>query len=264
MTEQSARFIGSIPTNYDDGLGPHIFFGFADDLAGRAALHGPRRVLELAAGTGIFSRRLRDAMPADSSLMVTDLNPPMLEVAQGKFAGDEAVLFEQADASKLRFADSSFDLVSCQFGVMFFPDKVGSFKEVRRVLTEDGHYLFNVWGSWASNPFARIAHETVAGFFPDDPPGFYRVPFGYCDPVEISNSLNEAGFETVNFDWVELTSDIISCDLFARGLIYGNPLFEEVTQRGGDPKQVCRDVSSALATELGSTMPIQALVFDAS
>jgi ubiquinone/menaquinone biosynthesis C-methylase UbiE len=123
MSDRAADFTGSIPAFYDQGLGPVFFTDFADDIARRAAASAPVRVLEIAAGTGIVTRRLRDLLARDARLIATDLNPPMLEVARGKFRTDEAVAFQPADATALPFADTSLDAVICQFGVMFFPAK---------------------------------------------------------------------------------------------------------------------------------------------
>lgn len=264
MATQAARFIGSIPENYDEGLGPHIFAGYGDDLARRAARLAPAAVLELAAGTGIVTRRLRDVLPNGCRLVASDLNLPMLEVAKAKFRAGEAVSFEQADATSLAFDARSFDLVVCQFGVMFFPDKQRSYAEVLRVLEPGGSYLFNVWDSWAANPFARIAHETVEGFFPDDPPGFYKVPFSYHDAEEIRGALEAAGFAAVAVEPLPLTSRIPSAARFAKGLVFGNPLHEEIVQRGGEPEAVRAAVEAAIERHLGPKMPLRALVVHAS
>lgn len=260
MTGRETRFVGSVPEHYDQGLGPHIFEGYADDLARRVAALAPSRVLELAAGTGIASRHLRTLLPDSTRLVVTDLNPPMLEVAKSKFGPDEAVTFQEADAAALPFEDASFDLVTCQFGVMFFPDKAQSYAETFRVLRAGGHYVLNSWGSWAGNPFAELAQRVTATFFPDDPPGFYRIPFGYHDPTVIAQSLTAAGFTDVSVEPVPLTSAIPDPELFARGLVFGNPLREEIETRGGDPEAVFAALVQALEAELGSQMPLLALV----
>src|SRR5689334_5719659 len=86
MSDRAADFTGSIPAFYDHGLGPVFFADFADDIARRAAATAPRRVLEIAAGTGIVTRRLRDVLPPEAHLIATDLNLPMLEVASGKIS----------------------------------------------------------------------------------------------------------------------------------------------------------------------------------
>jgi ubiquinone/menaquinone biosynthesis C-methylase UbiE len=264
MTRQAARFVGSIPENYDAGLGPQLFDGYAEDLARRVAELDPGAVLELAAGTGIVTRKLRDVLASDCDLLASDLNPPMLEVAQAKFRPDERVRFERADANDLEFEDGRFDVVACQFGVMFFPDKDRSYAEVRRVLKTGGSYVFNVWGPWDANPFANITHEVVASFFPEDPPGFYKVPFSYHDPDEIRASLLRAGFNQVEVEPVSLKSTIRSTGSFAKGLVFGNPLYEEIITRGGDPESIYAAVTEAIDRHLGKEMPLRALVIHAS
>ena len=101
----------------------------------------------------------------------------------------------------------------------------------------------------------RIFHD-----FADDPPGFYRVPFAYHEAEVIEADLNAAGFDQVNIESLDLVSTIPSVDDFATGLVFGNPLFEEVTSRGGDPQEVCSAVASALQSRLGSKLPLQALI----
>src|ERR1700686_3985448 len=89
MADSSTGFSGDIPRNYDRDLGPIIFTGYAADIAQRAASGGAQSVLETAAGSGIVTRALRDALPASARLTATDLNPDMLEIARAKFRADE-------------------------------------------------------------------------------------------------------------------------------------------------------------------------------
>lgn len=263
MNKQAANFIGSIPENYDRFLGPRIFHHFADEIAQRVFRLDPSRVLELAAGTGIVTRRLRNLLPDDCHITATDLNPPMLDIARSKFNQDDKINFECADATQLSYENSEFDSVVCQFGVMFFPDKGRSYEEVCRVLSPGGHYVFNVWGPLHSNSFAEITHETVKCFFPSDPPGFYEVPFGYNDADAIKASLTAAGFSDVLIETLSTSSEIPSSTDFATGLVYGNPLFEEITSRGGDPDKVRDEISDALARQLGRVMQLQAMCITA-
>lgn len=264
MTSDASQFVGTIPDNYDRALGPHFFDRYGADLARRVAALKPASVLELAAGTGIVSRKLRDALPADCRLVASDLNPPMLEVARSKFTADEAVSFEEIDATDLAYGDQSFDAVACQFGVMFFPDKHKSYSEVCRVLKPGGHYVFNVWDSLDVNPVAQLAHQLVERFFPDDPPGFYKVPFGYNDPAELERAAKAAGFAAVAVETVPLTVPIQSAALLARGLVFGNPLHEEITSRGGNPDDIRTAAEAAITEQLGSELPLQALVIQAT
>lgn len=264
MSQQAARFVGSIPENYDRGLGPRIFEGYAGDIARRTAAAMPGSVLELAAGTGIVTRALRDALHQDCDLIASDLNAPMLDVARGKFGDVERVEFQVADATQLDFPDSSFDAVVCQFGVMFFPDKSRSFSEVVRVLKPGGKYLFNVWDTWEFNEFARVTHELVAESFPDEPPGFYKVPFGYADTEVIRSGVTASGFNQVQIEKLPLEVEIGSAGEFARGLVFGNPLFEEISERGGDAEDICLRLEARISDLIGDTLSLQAILVDAT
>ena len=264
----AASFIGDIPAHYDMGLGPVIFVDYAADIARRTAACGPARVLETAAGTGIVTRQLRDVLPPDAHLTATDLNAPMLEVARTKFRPGEAVDFQPADAAALSFSDGAFDAVVCQFGVMFFPQKEAAYREAHRVLAPGGHYLFSVWDSHRHNPFGRIAHEIAGSFFPADPPQFYNVPFSYYRIDPIKESLIEAGFSNINVAVVKLYKEIPDVTRFARGLIHGNPLIDQIRTRGGvEPDQVVDALAQALRKEFGADpgrVPLQAIVFSAA
>jgi len=263
-----ASFIGNIPEHYDRGLGPVIFVDYAADIARRAAACSPARVLEIAAGTGIVTCRLRDLLPAGADLTATDLNPPMLEVARAKFRPEEQVDFRPANATALPFPEGSFDLVVCQFGVMFFPDKDRSYREIHRVLVPGGRYLFNVWDAHRYNAFGRIAHEVAGSFFPVDPPQFYRVPFSYHQIDPIKESLIEAGFTAIDIAVLRLEKEIPDAACFAQGIVYGNPLIDQIRARGGvEPDRVVDAVAQALRVEFGThpgRMTLQAMIFSAS
>jgi SAM-dependent methyltransferase len=268
MSNEAASFIGNIPEHYDSGLGPMIFVDYAADLARRAAVCSPARVLETAAGTGIVTRQLRDFLPPGVHVTATDLNAPMLEVARMKFKPGEKVTFQPADATALPFSDGAFDTVVCQFGVMFFPEKETSYREVYRVLAPGGRYLFSVWDSHRHNPFGRITHEIAASFFPSDPPQFYRVPFSYYQIDPIKESLINAGFNDINITVVRLEKEIPDSGRFARGLVHGNPLIDQIKARGGvDPDRIVNALAQALREEFGpdpGRMPLQAIIFSAS
>jgi len=267
MDSNAAAFVGSIPEFYDKGLGPVIFADYAADIARRTAAAGPKSVLETAAGTGIVTRRLRDILPAGVGITATDLNPPMLDIARVKFRDEEQVAFQQADAMALPFDDGSFDAVVCQFGVMFFPDKPKSYAEAFRVLAPGGKYLFNVWDEHRYNDFGRITHSLVERLFPSDPPQFYRVPFSYAGIDPIKEALLEAGFVDLGIAVIQLDKVIPDLVAFARGVVYGNPLFDQIRARGGvEPEAVLEALLAEFREAFGSgpsRMPLQAIMFAA-
>jgi ubiquinone/menaquinone biosynthesis C-methylase UbiE len=266
MPGDVAGYIGNIPQNYDRDLVPLLFADYAADISGRVAACNPRRVLEMAAGTGIVTRRLCNLLPAGATLTATDLNPPMLEIARAKFRPHELVEFQQADATALPFANGSFDVVVCQFGVMFFPDKDKSYCEVLRVLVPSGRYLFNVWDSHRYNSFARIAHEVTGSFFPTDPPQFQSVPFAYRFD-SIKDSLLDAGFVNITAVVKRLQKQVPELTVLARGVVYGSPIIDQVQQRGGvQADQIVDAIVQEYRREFGNDpaeIPLQAIVFSA-
>jgi SAM-dependent methyltransferase len=265
--DDATRFSGGgLAQHYDRGLGPVLFAGYGERLARQAAAHKPRRALEMAAGTGIVTRFLRNFLAADANLTATDLNPPMLEVARAKFGGDERVKFETADAMKLPFADGSFDAVVCQFGVMFFPDKDKGYREVRRVLAPGGRYHFDVFDSLDFNPSSRVVAEVLAATFKIDPPPFLSVPYGYGAVDPILASLQAAGFGDVRVEVINLRAPVVDLSAFASAYILGSPMAEQIRARGVDPQELIASVESALRERalIEGCAPLRALLFDAA
>ena len=230
MKDQELRFSGSVPGSYDRSMVPLLFRPYAEELARRARALHPTRVLETAAGTGAVTKALSDALP-EAGITATDLNLPMLEVAQQRVASPN-VRFQQADALDLPFDGGAFDLVVCQFGAMFFPDKVRGHLEARRVLGDGGHYLLAIWDRIERNPLSDLAQRTLIEAFPDDPPLFMREgPFGHHDPAAIERDLRDADFSRVEIETVELRSRSPSAHEAATALCYGTPMGVEIEER---------------------------------
>ncbi len=263
----AAKFVGSIPEFYDRGLGPVIFEDYAREMADRVAAVSPARVLETAAGTGIVTRALRDRLPAATMLTATDLNEPMLAVARGKFRPGEAVSFRQADAQALPFADLAFEAMVCQFGIMFYPDKPMSYGEAFRVLTPGGRYFFSVWDTHQFNGFARVTQALINASFAQNPPSFYAVPFNSAaiDPIKLE--LYEAGFRGIDIAVLPIDKRVDDLELFARGLIFGNPVIDQIRSRGAVPPE---EIHARLVEDLGrefgrspAIVPLQTILYSA-
>ena len=218
-----------MPDAYDRYLAPSVFRPFAVELAARAASLAPRRVLEIAAGTGVLTAELLAALP-DAHVTATDLNEPMVRYGAGQAPGAD---WQQADAQALPFDDEQFDLVACQFGVMFFPDKPGAFAEIRRVLTADGRLLMSTWGPVDTHDFAEALVAGVERAFPADPPTFVaRVPHGYPDVGQVTADLAAGGLEVVAAESVTLTGHAESAADVAAGFCTGTPLRMAIESRG--------------------------------
>ena len=192
MSAGDKVFAGSIPENYDRYMVPLIFESYARDIARRAAALSPKAVLETAAGSGVVTRALAPKLSPDASYVVTDLNQPMLDYAATRQEPDNRITWRKADAQALPFEDAAFDLVCCQFGVMFFPDRPSAYREARRVLKPGGCFLFNAWDRIEENVFADDVTNALAEFFPNDPPRFMaRTPHGYHDTALIRQRSGE-------------------------------------------------------------------------
>jgi ubiquinone/menaquinone biosynthesis C-methylase UbiE len=229
MTAQDIVFSGSIPAIYDRYMVPLIFAPYAEVVAHRAAALAPKRILETAAGTGVVTEALHRALP-DAEIVATDLNPPMLEQAAARVSAAH-VRFQPADALALPFADASFDLVVCQFGIMFFPDKVRGNAEARRVLRDGGRYLLVIWDKVERNLATVTAGRAVADLIPGEAARFYeRVPFRYHDTDQIAADLQAAGFADVGIETISLESRAASARDAAIALVQGTPMRADIEQ----------------------------------
>ena len=243
-------FAGSIPQLYEQYLVPLIFEPYARDLTRRVASLAPSAVLEIAAGTGVVTRHLADQLPADVSIVSTDLHQAMLDHA-AVVGTSRAVTWQQADAMNLPFADGTFDVVVCQFGAMFFPDKAAAFAETRRVLRSGGTFLFNVWDRIEENEFAECVTQAMARLFPIDPPRFLaRLPHGYCDQAVIVSALVDGGFTgAVVGDTVAVQSWAESPRTVAIAYCQGTPLRNELEGRDATILGEATDIAAAAIKE---------------
>jgi ubiquinone/menaquinone biosynthesis C-methylase UbiE len=253
MVEIDKLFAGSIPEIYDRLLVPLIFESYALDLAKRIAITDPRDVLETAAGTGVLTRAMASCCPAHARIVATDLNQPMLDHASAQQSHDGRIEWRQADALALPFEDRRFDVVACQFGVMFFPDKVQGYQEARRVLKPGGRFCFNVWDRISENEFADVVTQALAACFPHDPPLFMaRIPHGYHDVERIRAELNAAGFTSISVDAVDDRSKATSPLDPAIAYCQGTPLRNEIEARDASRlEDATKQAAEALANRFG-------------
>ncbi|MFJ1969192.1 class I SAM-dependent methyltransferase [Streptomyces sp. NPDC087903] len=251
-----------MPEAYERHLVPGVFRPFASDLAVRAGALRPRTVLELAAGTGALTSALLTAVPT-ASVVATDLNEAM--VAAGS-AREPRADWQQADAQELPFEDGSFDLVLCQFGVMFFPDRPAAYSEVRRVLAPQGRFMFNSWGTLASHGFGAAFQAALERSMPDGAPSFLEdVPHGYTDPAVVAADLAAAGLTLATVEAVTLEGVAESAASVATGFLTGTPVSAAVQSRD-DAQTLQAAITQKLTDCLGPgpvTAPMTATVYTA-
>jgi ubiquinone/menaquinone biosynthesis C-methylase UbiE len=206
---------------YDWYLVPLQFMPYAIISAEHAKAFGPRSVLELAAGTGIATQELARTLPPDVTITATDLNQPMIDLATTRL-NIGRVVWRQADAMNLPFADDSFDLIVCQFGVMFFPDKQASFREALRVLRPGGTYLFVVWDDWTKMPEAplAVAAEVVGRLLGCAPESLVNPP--YYDEEAIRADLHAANLQSIKIKRMARPAEASSAREAAVATVHGS------------------------------------------
>ena len=246
-------FSGSIPKLYESHLVPLIFEPYAADLVIRLASRSLTNVLEIAAGTGVVTRKMASGLPASVAIVATDLNQSMLDLASA-IGTQRPLEWRQADAMQLPFSDESFDAVVCQFGAMFFPDKARAFAEARRVLRSGGVFIFNVWDRIEENEFADTVTTTLASLFPQDPPRFMaRTPHGYHDRSTIVRDLKGGGFPaSPQIITVTARSQASTPRIPAIAYCQGTPLRNEIEARDASRLGEATDIAAeAIARRFG-------------
>ena len=238
-------FTVSIPKNYETLLVPLIFESYAVDLVNRLASRPLTRILEIAAGTGVVTRKLASVFPESVTIIATDLNQPMLDQAIA-LGTKRPVEWRQADAMRLPFGDGTFDAVICQFGVMFFPDKPNAFSEARRVLKSGGVFMFSVWDRIEENEFADTVTMALETLFPRDPPRFLaRTPHGYYDQITIERDIAKSGFsKSPDFTTLTARSQANSPRIPAIAYCQGTPLRNEIEAHDASRVDEATDIAA--------------------
>lgn len=256
MTLLSRISLNPMLTARDQAFAPSVLSPFADDMARRLARLSIGPVLELLADTGVLTQAIASALSAGLTIIATDPNADLVKHASSK-PGMARVSWQQADPQSLPFQDATFGIIACQFGVVTMPDRIGAFREARRVLKRGGRFVFNVPGPLHHNPVADCLHIAMTDLFPADPPRFIaRILHGYADNEAIDDDLTRARFTDAIYTTVERTFAAAARDV-AIGYCLGTPLRAEIEVRTfGDTEPTLAAATQALTKRFG-TGPIE-------
>lgn len=266
MVDTNALYGGSIPEYYDTCLGPAWFDAFGADLVQRLPARAAGNVLEIACGTGLVTRRLREHIDPGRRLFASDISKAMLDYARNKLIHCEGIDWREADATSLPFGAGAFSAVVCAFGVMFVPNKRALFSEVRRMLTGGGVFLFNVWDRLEDNPAAAVNARVVEDLFPGDLEVQFRTPYEMHDPALLQRLLHETGFREPRIEKKQIQVDGVSARKIAIGQIRGTPRSLLIEKRAASLDDVVEKVAAALARVGGADPwrgPANAVVVEA-
>ena len=254
-----------ISENYDRYLGPFLFEPFALDLVNRIAGKNYENVLELACGTGRVTRHLRRVLP-QAKIVATDSQSDMIRVASQQLP-DDNIQWQTADAQQLAFADQGFNLIICQFGLMFMRDRSKVLSEVFRVLKPSGKFIFNTWDKIENNGAIHLGNQIICSYFPEHPPTNYRLPFMLHQPDLLETNLLASGFKNIKASAVEKEGVSPSAKDAAIGIVEGNPIYNLIVQKDPNLVDVIRSaVEQKIAEAYGDhplKTPLRAWVLEA-
>lgn len=250
MTTTAAGFSG--PRWYDEQLVPVTFGPFAGELAARVPRRPAGPVLEIACGTGVVTRALRQRLAPECPLVATDVSPAMLDYARERMAALAGIAWQPADMQQLPFEPGRFAAVVCGFGFMFAPDRAAAFAQARRVLATGGGLWFSVWDRIEENPHALAFAELVEGMFPGDPQMRFRTPYELHDAAQLRELLATAGFRHVSVEVRRMPIAGVDPGALASGQIRGTPRSALLLERGVALERAVAELTAALARQGGT------------
>lgn len=255
-------FDQKIPKYYDEFIGPVLFEPHAREITAWIPQFDSGFALELSAGTGRVTRHLRASLDDKTLLVATDISAAMVEFARWQSDLQDNIFWCVSDGIHPPFAFETFDCVLCQFGAMFFEDRVTSFRKTRECMKPGSTFLLITWDRIEHNPLPHAIHTVVHEIFPERP-NFYEVPFGWFDPLEIRSEMTAAGFRKIEIERLKLQSGTTTAQRAAAGFTHGNPVLSAVGR--DNPDLVTKfesSIESRLTSEFGCefSVPMSALV----
>jgi len=234
MTQQhfDRAYDGNPAANYERFFVPAIGAPLATDLVRLAGLREGERVLDVACGTGVVARLASAQVGAAGTVAGVDVNPGMLAVARSATPAGQSIEWHDAPAEAMPLPDASFDVVLCQMGLQFMPDKHAALREMRRVLVPGGRLILNVPGP-TPRPFT-IMGEALARHLGQDAAGFVNAVFSLHDTAEIERLVRGAGFREVTVQADTTTLRLPAPADFLWQYVHSTPLSGTAAQMGDE------------------------------
>ena len=259
------HFAGSVPENYERYLVPTIFSPWAVLLVDIAAPQLGERVLDVACGTGIVARLVAGRVGPGGKVVGLDSSPAMLAVARSVSPiSGAAVEWSEASALAIPFPEATFNLVLCQQGLQFFPDRPAALREVHRVLVPDGRLVLSVWRAIQYSPGFAILAEALARHVSSEAGKAMQTPFSLGEVDELRTLVVAAGFRDVTIRSAVKSLRFPSPEDFVRRYVAGSALAGLVAQVSPDiPEALLGDVRQELHNHVddeGVAFPIEAHV----
>jgi ubiquinone/menaquinone biosynthesis C-methylase UbiE len=186
------QLAGDAPTAYTR-FALKIMEPWTEDLILSAGCRDGDRVLDVACGTGVVANRVNLVSRKLCSINGIDVNAGMLDVARG----NPQIEWRQGSATEIPFEDASFDVVLCQQGLQYFPDRAAAVREMARVLVPGGRIALNVWGALDRQPFYVALLDAVAAFLGKDSRSAFELAFSLNTAGELRQLSRDAGLQNI-------------------------------------------------------------------
>lgn len=223
----------TVPT----GAGPA-----ARGMLDRIELNASDRILDAACGTGIVARLIVELGTNVAGLVGLDLNESMLDVARKlEPSASFPITWQQGDLCALPFSDHEFDVVICNHGFQFVPDKALALSEIKRVLTNEGRFVFTVWS--AEPPINVAIANSIRTHIDEDLAKAVLAPFAFRDVTTIQKLLNDTGFQSITVQELTITrrlpaTETVAMDLIERSAYAGSVAAASDKARGAIASEV--------------------------
>ena len=203
MAEQqplSCFSVGSVAGAYDEIYLPRIFIPWARLLLERAALRPGEAVLDIATGPGTVARLAAEQVGPQGRVVGTDLSEAMIAIARAKPPSSGSVTSEYlvSPAAPLAVEDGVFDVVTCQQGLQFFPDRAAAVREMHRALKPGGRGVAAVWREIELQPYFAAMRAALDECLPREQAEPYGAPFRWPKAVDMEDTFREQRFANVS------------------------------------------------------------------
>jgi len=190
--------------SYENYMVPSLFAPWASYLIERANPQPGERVLDIACGTGIIARKVAPRVGSQGIVIGLDISSDKIDIARAAAKRDHvAIEWHASPAEQLPFPDESFDLILCQFGLMFFTDRHQALKEMHRVLRTGGRLVLSVWQGLDRHPFYQILHEVSQRHLGKSS---VQAVFSLGDADELRKLLTNSGLKDIEIESMSITS----------------------------------------------------------
>jgi len=263
--QEQWQIAGSAPESYERYLVPGIFRPWAGDLIEQIALLPGERVLDVACGTGIVARLAAQRVGTTGGVTGLDLNGGMVAAARALTAStDVPITWREGRADALPCADASFDVVLCQQGLQFFPDRLAALREMHRVLVRGGRLALSVWRSLPHNPYVVALAEAVTRHVSSEAGVTMRAPCAFGDIEALRTIIREGGFRNSCIRIAVRLLRIQAIEEFILGQLAATPLAGAIADLAASRREaLINEISEALRAhrdDEGVAVPMEAYV----